>query len=556
MTVEKEKRVEKKDLEELLILYDEVYETEYFYDASDLSDILKLPREVRRERPIPNFKPFLIDAFTQPLVDFKTHFCGTILIGFPGSGKTTFLQYIAEIIQETYGLDKINILISNDFIRSVDSMNEKEVQVLFTDDAMAIQDKRSLAGKALANIRHISTAKRLAILYPDDFGYLGKMTVEELLEYNLDQLALPEEQERIGKRGIVYIFFNTQEFYGIAVDIRRQCKILIFKSASTNPRDAPELIKLLGKKSFQKLRSISKSTLKNKEFDADLSKALVISLAHDEAGIVDFSELFDRKRLREVWKHVQGVNRIEVENRDNYAKITLQRYTDEGVFDRLPEILLEELYKNQKLLEVAQKKIGKSTLKRNITMWYLRQFCGWDYNDLKIEFKTGGEKQSTRVFISSVRNFLVRNNAFKAIISERWVLEQIRQNSTVSPRGLFVEQKKKKWFRSEISNQHPDLYLSVDKQLAGFLAVKMHFERETFHPSPEVQYAQAYDKPVYALIIDVCGEETNLRFAKIPPKNYELEEQKKDTVEIRRDFEEIITILKKDLLPKEKEKKN
>jgi len=542
--------IEKEDLEELMDLYDEVYETEYFFDASDLSDILKLPREVRRERPIPNFKPFLIDAFTQPLVDFKTHFCGTILIGFPGSGKTTFLQYIAEIIQETYGLDKINILVSNDFIQAADSMNEKEVQVLFTDDAMAIQDKRSPAGKALANIRHISTAKRLAILYPDDFGYLGKMTIEELLEYNLDQLVLPEEQERNGKRGIVYVFFNTQEFYGIAVDIRRQCKILIFKSASNNPRDAPELIKLLGKKSFQKLRQISKSTLKNKEFDADLSKALVISLAHDEAGIVDFSESFDRKRLREVWKHVRGVNRIDAGKNEKNVMIALPDSTDLDVFARLPEILLEELYKDPKLLEKARVKIGKSTLKRNVTIWYLRQFCGWGYNDLKLKYETGGDKNTPRIAASKVRNFLVKHNAFKAIISERWVLEQIR-NSTVSPRGLVAGQKKKKWFRQEISNQHPDLYLSVGGELAAFLAIKMHFERESFHPSPEVQYAQAYGLPCYALIIDVCGEETNLRFAKIPPKNYSQEEQKKDTVEIRRDFEEIMTILKKDLLPKE-----
>lgn len=542
--------VEKEDLEELVGLYDEFYETEYFFDASDLSDILKLPREVRRNKPIPNFKPFLIDAFTQPLVDFKTHFCGAILIGFPGSGKSTFLQYIAEIIQETYTLDKINMLVSNDFINAADSMDEKEVQVLFIDDAMAIQDKRSLAGKALANIRHISAAKRLAVLYPDDFGFLRKMTIEELIEYNLDQLVLTEEQERIGKRGIVYIFFNTQEFYGIAVDIRRQCKILIFKSASTNPRDAPELIKLLGKKSFQKLREISKSTLKNKEFDEDLSKALVISLAHDEAGIVDFSDLFDRNRLRKVWQHVRAVNRIYAENSENSVILTLQKYTENDVFTRLPEIFLEELHKNPKLLERAHAKIGKSTLKRNVTMWYLRQFCGWDYNDLKIEFKSGGDKNTPRIAASKVRNFLVKHNAFKAIISERWVFEQL-QNSTVSTRGLVAEQKKKQWFRQEISNQHPDIYLSVKGELAAFLAIKMHFERETFHPSPEVQYAQAYQLPVYSLIIDVCGEETNLRFAKIPQKNYHQEEQKKDTVEIRRDFEEIITILKKDLLPKE-----
>ncbi|TET31844.1 MAG: hypothetical protein E3J70_01615 [Candidatus Heimdallarchaeota archaeon] len=542
--------IEKEDLEELLTLYDEFYETDYFFDASDLSDILKLPREVRRDKPIPNFKPFLIDAFTQPLVDFKTHFCGAILIGFPGSGKSTFLQYLAEITQETYGLDKINILVSNDFINAADSMDEKEVQVLFIDDAMAIQDKRSLAGKALANIRHISTAKRLAILYPDDFGYLGKMTIEELVEYNLDQLVLSEEQERIGKRGIIYIFFNTQEFYGIAVDIRRQCKILIFKSASTNPRDAPELIKLLGKKSFQKLRSLSMSTLKNKEFDENLSKALVISLAHDEAGIVDFSDLFDRKRLREVWKHVQVVNRIFVKNSEKSVILSLQRYTERDVFARLPEIFLEELYKNKGLLKKAHSKIGKKFLERNITMWYLRQFCGWDYNDLKREFKAGDDKNTSRLATSKVRNFLVRHNAFKALISERWVFEQIK-NSTVSPRGLVAKTKCKKYFRSEISNQHPDLYLTVRGELAAFLAIKMHFERETFHPSPEVQYSETYDKPVYALIIDVCGEETNLRFGKILPKNYSQEEQKKDTVEIRRDFEEIITILKKDLLPEE-----
>ena len=542
--------VEKEDLEELIDLYEEFYETEYFFDASDLSDVLKLPREVRRDKPIPNFKPFLIDAFTQPLVDFKTHFCGTILIGFPGSGKSTFLQYIAEIIQEIYGLDKINILISNDFVNAADSMDEKEVQVLFIDDAMAMQDKRSPAGKALANIRHISTAKRLAILYPDDFGFLGKMTIEELVEYNLDQLVLTEEQERIGKRGIVYVFFNTQEFYGIAVDIRRQCKILIFKSASTNPRDAPELIKLLGKKSFQKLREISKSTLKNKEFDEDLSKALVISLAHDEAGIVDFSDLFDRKRLREVWKHVRAVNRLESENSVKSVMISLPEQTELTVFSRLPEIFLEELYKNKKLLEKAHAKIGKSTLKRNVTIWYLRQFCGWGYNDLKLKYKTGGDKNTPRIAASKVRNFLVKNNAFKAVISERWVFEQIK-NSTVSPQGFAAKSKSKKWFRKEISNQHPDLYLTVAGKLAAFLAVKMHFERETFHPSPEVQYAETYDKPVYALIIDVCGEETNLRFGKIPPKNYSQEEQKKDTVEIRRDFEEIITILKKDLLPED-----
>jgi hypothetical protein len=515
------------------------------------TEIEKLRPEGRsygvEKSPIPNFREFLIDAFTQPIVDFKTHFCGAILIGFPGTGKSTFLQYIAEIIQNSYDINDTNILASNSFVQAADEMNDKSVQVIFTDDALALQDKRGLAGKLLAKIRHVAMAKRIALLYPEDFGFLGQMTIDDLIEYDIDQLQLTVEQERIGKRINVYVFFNTQEFYGIAVDIRRQCKILIFKSASNNPRDAPELRKLLGKKAFDKLRQLSKSTLKNKAFDEDLSKALIISFAHDEAGIVNFSDRFDRDRLRKVWSHVKIVNKLESEeNNKNKAIFALERYTDSDVFARLPEIFFEELHNDSQLLSKAHKSISKTNLKRDITMWYLRQFCSWDYNDLRKKFQTGKDKNTPRIYVGRVRKFLVHHNAFKAKISERFFLEKL-QNSTVSP-PLFFQQKNRSFHLPTISHQHPDIYVAKESALVAVLAVKMHFERETFHPSPEAQYSQHYEVPAYSAIIDVQGDETHLRFQRLGEEASQQEELLVDTVEVRQNFDEIIAILEADLI--------
>jgi len=485
-------------------------------------ELLPPTRTIVTTTPLPNYKPNLIRMFTVPLKDYKVHYLLKITFGAMGSGKSTYFKHINEFLQSGYTEEQLHVNSSFDLLAALDAMNGKPVQALFIDDAQIFQDKQKgqLAARLLTRIRHLSQAKRLIHLYPDEFDFLN-LPIEDLAKFDFDTLELSEEQALVSKTGIVYVNLASQDLFKIDKGIRSLAQAHAYKTPSMNDFDKDKLIKRMGKKAYSILLKIGNSTI----YGTDKEKGLTIlrTIGNDDAGLVDLTKDYDRLRLEENWQKVQQVQPLEMQTHEYTPILANININDESFWSDIPHLFLQEIKSDPKLLAKAHARIGKDVLERNIELWYKRDLLAYDYQDLFKQYRTLKKKDSARLMASKTRRFLRENNAVKAKISEEFFLKKL-QNSTVSPPVVFSSHNKQ-FFRAKISNQHADIYVCLGQVLAAVLAVKWHFERESFQPSPEATYAQQYQVPCYVLIIDSTKTESYLRFRQLTEEELVTEEE-------------------------------
>jgi len=511
------------ELQELETLYKEVYDTEYFFDPNDISPILKLSRESAPVESLRNVTKRFIKSFTVPIPEHGVHYDGSFVYAIAGAGKTTFIWQLIYRIWQKYGEDLNPIVNYGPMSEGTRYFNDKKVQLLICDDALSHHsknEKQKEATELLAKIRH-------------EFD-------------NYDDTI----------NGIVFIIFVSQSIYDLDKGVRRQLNKRVYKSLSGLKWDNVNSIKPdIGSQAFNVLSKIHEEIFEkaNNDFKVYSIVSFVGGINKNNSGYIHFDyNLEEIAKAKEIATIIMPNNEQLAEK---YVNFTINETIEGEFFDDLPRIFIDELKNNRELLLKARAIIGDDVLERNIKFWYLRHFHGWDYNDLAELTGKVKDKNTPRIAAGNVRKFLKDNNAFKATISERFFLEKF-QNSTVSPpppttdRSFSCQQKKSRWFLPQISNQHPDYYLLLnDDQLVAVMGAKMHFERETYNPSPERQYAKHYSIPCYMIILDIRKKEALMRFGKINPE--EEEELKMDTVEIMGSWEQVLEILRRDLLGEE-----
>jgi len=446
----------KKNEKDLLVvrdLLDELYDREYSFDSADMMGVLPTPRDYTIIPKYRNLTKEWIKHFTIDLdiIDY-VHYAGSFFFGAQNSGKTTFSEQVA-IIMDEYYQDKLIILRSMDMQSAIDFIDkmpykEKNQKVFFIiiEDALVKQSRTDNTKKI---VQGLSIIRRF-----------------------VDGENDPTKDKKYKMRGILYVNFNTQLLYFLDKDIRSMLKYRAFKSRSGSKSDIDKYFRpTLGDDLYKLLSKIDRSS----EKPSHKMKHITIVDMNGEVGYIILDN-FDEEKLAEIREKIIFLAPIIDSTYKKEHEITEESNIPEGFWKRIKEIFIEELYtkksKRRKIdyLSVAKQVIGDSTLKRNIRLFYLKYFEGYDNNALEKEIKKLGTKGSARVTATKAKNFLKKNSAFKAIISERFFLELLRNSTVLSPLSFVV--KTKKWFLKSLgATHHPDLYVERGGALVAVLAV-------------------------------------------------------------------------------------
>lgn len=126
-------------------------------------------------------------------------------IGIPGSGKSSNINYVTQQMQGLYGRD-LNVLKTDSLHLAIENINEKPMQLLFIDDALAGgQDARRSMSDA-----NVSTTQAYMII-----RHACKAKAYE---------------------GVVFVMFSYQDLSGIDVRFRRSLHFCFLKSYIDDPK--------------------------------------------------------------------------------------------------------------------------------------------------------------------------------------------------------------------------------------------------------------------------------------------------------------------------------
>ena len=171
---------------------------------------------------LPDYTGHFFRIITRPIVTVE--YIAFLLAGRQGSGKTTFIAWTAEKIQENYGAENCNIVGNKygDLDVLMDHIDAKPVQVLVCDDAYGSLPKD--LNRKFTRIRHV-------------------------FEEKLKEAGQP-------LKGVIYAFYAVQDYFQLEPRIRRTVNGTIFKSSVLNPYDKALFKRILEEEGFQKLEEI------------------------------------------------------------------------------------------------------------------------------------------------------------------------------------------------------------------------------------------------------------------------------------------------------------
>ncbi len=337
-------------LQEYQELINELYDTEYYFDSNDITDILTLARPIAPVETLRNLTVRAVKEFTIPIPKDMLHYNAAFLFGIPVSGKTIFIFQLIYRMWQYYGDDLNPIITYEDMTEGTRYFDDRKVQLLIVDDSLTHHSKaqkKKKSGELLAKIRHVYDK------YDDSIT------------------------------GIVYVIFASQSVFDLDISVRRQLNCRVYKSLSGLNWDNDNAIRPdVGLYAYKVLSYIHQGITKANN---DVKSTSIVSFIggdrKDNVGYIYFP--YNEKEIEKA-KEISTIIFPSMSTKTDFnVELSLTNYTKEKTFNDLPVILLDELRKNRELLAEAEKDIGKTVLERNVKMWFLRQFHGWSYEDRK-----------------------------------------------------------------------------------------------------------------------------------------------------------------------------
>lgn len=232
------------------------------------NDDFLLPKRAFKRRSIRELSSIFLKALMPPLKK-GIMYQGVLLYGLQGSGKTTFVRWLASEISKNYGMDKVAFRASTSLDLLIKSIDTKPVQVLFLDDS-GVEEQRSSKDVIgdLSVIRHIM-------------------------------------KERV-ERGLVIVVVAQQDLSLVDKKIRSMLPFRIFKTSSSNNYDRRLMTQILGEDSLKLLDTITNEVKVKHNYSA-LSR-MVATVPGTEPGLIMMPS--DFKELEPIW-HTTTTDRTE-----------------------------------------------------------------------------------------------------------------------------------------------------------------------------------------------------------------------------------------------------
>lgn len=495
-------------------------------------ELEKFVRTNYRKRPLANMFYPLNEVLGQSVPKNRVRYEGIAVFGNASTGKTCFTKHALDSIITTtteykFNQPEYNIIYSYiDMVKTIKYLDtDKEVNVLVLDD------------------RYLTYSK-----------YEFKKKSREFLA------AIQRKyQDYKGSRGaLVFVFFVTSRF-DLPDCLNRFIRVRVFRSISGDKQENERVIKsLLGDRAFEELCRLDKKM--NLGNHSEMSKSILVK--NNYAGILEIEDFpiieLITARVNEKITILSPKEDTSLENLNTVKSVkSVKNVKGETLIEYLIRITIEELEKDSTLLEKAQRKIGKTTLQRNIKFYYWKYWLGLENEDINEMDDSIKSKESARQNASKVKTFLKKNRSLRTGISERAFQEQLttelnrkmKESTEFPPSSFVVLSGKDCSFLPDQRVRHrhsPDLVLLTapppppaaaagatgsastgsgngppnfepsPENLLAFLEIKWHFERYDFVAEPGYSYLvsglPAYqDTLLFVAAFDSLHQKTFLR---------------------------------------------
>lgn len=480
------------------------------YITSDVGtkDFLPKARDFKQEKEYKILTEEWIKQFTLNIPNY-VHFCGALVFGTQGTGKTTFVDQTALLMKKNYG-ENLTVLKTKDLRLVTDylddlSLEEKDQHVFLTvfDDALLQMMKKEDQKKEI--ITQLSIIRRY-----------------------IDQENKREKLKEYGKKmeGLLYFFFNVQLLYFLDKNIRSFLKYRAYKSKSPEKWDIDHYFKpVLGSALFKKLEQIdqmaekAKNKLKNQTVvDMNGRTGLVIYEDYNEKELEDF-----RDEIIYLEDHREG------DSPQSYI-IPITNISDSEIWEVLTALTIQELEKDSETLHKIKKEHNltkdQDIFHRNIKLVYQDYFTNITKEELVQAIPSISTINSLQTTLRWFKMYLKKDKSLRTIISEKFFKTTL---TTVFPPDSVVLHKPSAQDIASLGLQprthQPDLLLLRAGQplsrssVISFVEVKWLMSKHTFDLEPSWRYSQTLPRPVVGLVLDSREPKSLLRGSVLTTEN-------------------------------------
>ena len=211
----------------------------------------------RPNRLFDNFTEFFLSILLSPIPDGRIDIIQLNILGPRGTGKTTLIEYLADLICSYYGENDVNISYCEALDIAVQLINSMRVQLVILDDASGDAASR----KAAANVTTVQDHNKLR---------------HRLREKQI-AAGIP-----IGGLIIQIIAWQRKNDLERAM---READLQVWKGPPTEPEDQRLLADLIGYHYMKRLKDIAFRILKRDQSAKSTSVGMISVLGRDGVGI-------------------------------------------------------------------------------------------------------------------------------------------------------------------------------------------------------------------------------------------------------------------------------
>ena len=228
---------------------------------SNISGELLRREDLRRsgDRLFTNFTEFFNRLFLSPVPEGRVDDRQLSIIGRKGSGKTSAIAYIHELVHSVYAAVPRNVVYADDLDVAIAHMDDRPLQLIILDDAAGAAASR----RAAANVKKVQ-------------------------DYNMLRHILEDKQKDAGYRydgGLVLIIIAWQRKNDLERALRDGADFQLYKTPPNEPEDHRALEDLIGSHYMRKLEEITYRVLDGDQNAKGTSIGMIPVLGRRGVGI-------------------------------------------------------------------------------------------------------------------------------------------------------------------------------------------------------------------------------------------------------------------------------